>query len=115
MAVTVQAGALAADPDRTDSQADGAGWSNVQAGLRSGDGPLSVQRRTLAPSAATLDMSGLKSRQSRISGGGAVTVAKPLDDICHAPTSLEHRPRARPGLDSPGRAAQNYGFDGPWP
>ena len=42
----------------------------------------------------------------------AKTVAKPLDDTCHASTSLEHQPRARTGLDSPGRPAQNYGSEG---
>jgi hypothetical protein len=42
----------------------------------------------------------------------ANTVAKPLDDIGHAPTSLERRPRAPTRLDDPGRLAQNYGSEG---
>jgi hypothetical protein len=42
----------------------------------------------------------------------ANTVAKPLDGIGHAPTTLEYRPRAPTRLDGPGRFAQNYGSEG---
>jgi hypothetical protein len=42
----------------------------------------------------------------------ANTVAKPLDDVCHAPTTLEHRPRVATRLDDRGRLAQNYGLEG---
>jgi len=41
----------------------------------------------------------------------ANTLAKPLDDIGDALTSLEHRPRARTRLGRPGRLAQNYGSE----
>jgi hypothetical protein len=42
----------------------------------------------------------------------ANTVAKPLDDVCHAPTTLEHQSRAPTRMDDPGRLAQDYGSEG---